>query len=431
MLKKMLMAMFLIAFSTAALMASGQGEVAESESKSNNDAFTISVSSWNLGDEPTGIIKAYKESFEKIYKEKYPNSTIEILNTPGDKYFDVLKAQMASNSAADVVQFQGMQTALFAQAGFLADLSEMEIVEKIGMLDAASYDGKVFGVPFDIGSHGVWYSKKIFEENNIAVPASWDEFLEVCEKIKGLGITPIAGGFKDNWVSNMTVDVFRPNDYGTADYELDIYNGSKSLSGPELVKTFTKLQQLVDKGYFGDDALSNGWDLQRHGFENGRSAMIIHGSYMAGLANLETADQGGMETGFFAIPNDTGASIMPVSVGMITGVNSKTEDLERAKDLVLAMNSAEAVVVRMKDAGMFPAINGIEIDYKETGNKEFLQVLGSTDTVNMNRFVPGSVIDLTGQIFTRMLAGQTFDAQWLKDLDATYLNDKSLVAPPQ
>lgn len=425
------MSIFLIAVSAAAVFASGQGETSESISKSDSDAFTITVSSWNLGDEPSGIIKAYKESFEKIYKEKYPNATIEVLNTPGDKYFDVLKAQMASNSAADVVQFQGMQTALFAQAGFLVNLSDMPIVEKIGMLDSVSYDGKIFGIPFDTGSSGVWYSKKIFEENNISVPASWDEFLHVCEKIKGLGITPIAGGFKDNWVSNMTVDVFRPNDYGTAGYELDIYNGLKKLSGPELVKTFTKLQQLIDNGYFGDDALSNGWDLQRHGFENGKSAMIIHGSYMAGLANLETADQGGMETGFFAIPNDIGEPRMPVSVGMITGVNSKTEDQERAKDLVLAMNSAEAVVVRMKDAGMFPAINGIEIDYKETGNKEFLQVLGSSETVNLNRFIPGSVSDLNGQIFTKMLSGQTFDAEWLKDLDSTYLNDKSLVAPPQ
>ncbi|MGL1891421.1 MAG: ABC transporter substrate-binding protein [Spirochaetaceae bacterium] len=431
MLKKMLMSMFLILLSASVIFASGQNETNETVIKSDSDNFTIKVSSWNLGDEPSGIIKSYKESFEKIYKEKYPNATIEIINTPGEKYFDVLKAQMASNSAADVVQYQGTETALFAQAGFLADLSDMSVVDNISVLEPVSYDGKVYGIPFDTGSWGVWYSKKIFKENNISVPVTWDEFLAACEKIKGLGITPIAGGFLDSWIANMTVSVFRPNDYGTVDYELDLYNGSKKIAGPEMEKTFRKLQIMIDNVYFGEDALSNGWDLQRNGFENGKSAMIIHGSYMAGLANIETADQGGMETGFFAIPNDTGKPLLGVGVGMITGVNSKTDDLERAKDLVAAMNSAEAIVVRMKDAGMFPAINGIEIDYKETGNKEFLQVLGSSETVSVNRFIPGSVTDLTGQIFTKMLSGQTFDPEWLNNLDSTYLNDKSLLAPPQ
>jgi len=434
MCKKLFFTVAAVLAITGTLLAAGQDEIGAVEADSNLDAFTISVSGWNLGDDPNGIITAYKDTFKAAYAETYPNATVEILNTPGETYFDVLKAQMASNSAADVVQFQTEQLALFAQAGFIADLSDMAITERITLKDPVMYDGKFYAVPFGLGAHGIWYSKALFTENNIAVPTTWDQFIEVCETFDTMGITPISGGFKDAWVAKMTAKEFLWNDYSSPDFELEVYNGTRKLAGSELEETFTKLQQLIDNEYFGKDALSNGWDLQRNGFENGKSAMIMHGPYMAGLAWLETMDEdglNGMETGFFSIPNDDGVPVISASLNTITGINAKTADIDRAKDLVDAMHTTEAVVVRMKDAGMFPAISGIEIDYKETGNKEFLQVLGNAETVNGGRYLPGSVQDAMGRFFTKMLAGFTFDPVWLTELDETYKNDKSLVAPPQ
>lgn len=413
----------------------GEEQASETDaSDSNNDeSFTITVASWNLADEPSGIIEAYRASFESIYKEKYPNATIEYHNTPGDKYFDVLKAQMASNSAADVVQFQTNELGLFAKADFILDLSEMALVDSMSgaPLDLSSYKGKIYGIPFDLSSHGVWYSKELFSEYGVEVPTTWDEFLSVCETFKSAGITPIAGGFKDAWVASMTMNMFLTNDYGSSDFELSVYDGSKKLAGPELEASFMKVQTLIDNGYFGDDALSNGWDLQRQGFEQGESAMIMHGSYMGGLANLETAEQGGMETGFFPVPNDNGAPVISVGIGTLTGVNASTEHPERAKDLIAAMYSVEASTVRMKDAGMFPALNGIEIDYPLTGDNEFLTAVGSNASVVGGRYIPGSVKDLLGQNFTKMLSGVPFEEGWLNELDTVYENDKSLVAPPE
>ncbi|MCD9021508.1 ABC transporter substrate-binding protein [Cohnella silvisoli] len=415
--------------------ASSSGTPAESgtaESK-NDEAFTITVSSWNLADEPLGIVKAYRETFEAIYKEKYPNAKIEYLNTPSDKYFDVLKAQMASASAADVVQLQWTQIPLFAKAGYLTDLSDMPFVASIdgSAKIQSTYKGAIYAAPFDISTNGVWYNRKLFADNNMTPPKSWDELLQIAETFKTQGITPFAGGFKDGWVAGMTVSVFTPNEYGSDSFELDVYNGKKKVNGPEIQAAFQKLQLLYEKGYFGPDALSNGWDLQRKLFEDGKAAMIIHGSYIAGLVNSEMKDKGGMETGFFALPHDKGGPVLSVGSGVLTAVNAKTKDVQRAKDLVTAMYDPKAQIVRDKDSGTFPAMKGIDIDYKEIGNKDFLQVVGSTKSVIAGRYLPPSTGDIFTKIFTKILAGKKFEPKWLDEVDRALEQDKALINPPE
>jgi len=402
-------------------------------SEQDTEAFTITVSSWNLADEPLGIIKAYREAFEKKYKEKYPNATIEYRNSPGEKYFDLLKAQMASASGADVIQFQTGHLPLFAKAGYLADLSDLPFVSQIdgAAKVQSSYGGKEYAIPFDINSNGVWYNRKLFGELGIAVPTTWDELLQAAETLKANGITPFAGGFKDAWVANMTVGVFQPNDYGSDSFELDVYNGTKKLNGPEIQASFNKLQSLVDRGYFGENALSNGWDLQRKDFEDGKAGMIIHGSYIGGLVNSEMKDKGGMETGFFAVPAESGETVLGIAVGTLTGVNAKTANLQRAKDLAMAMHDPEAIVIRDKDAGVFPALKGIDIDYAEIGNKDFLSVISSTKSLIHGQYMPTSISDIFGKIFTKMLSGKKFEASWLDEADAAFQRDKGLVAAPQ
>lgn len=403
------------------------------DAEKNNEAFTITVASWNLADEPLGIIKGYREAFEKAYKVKYPNATIEYKNTPGDKYFDLLKAQMASSSAADVVQFQSAQLPMFAKAGYIADLSDIPLASQIdgAPKTQSTYGGKIYAIPFDLNTNGVWYNRKLFADNNITVPKTWDELLQVADTFKAKGITPFASGFKDAWVASMTVGTFLPNDYGSDTFEKDVYTGAKKLNGPEVQATFNKLQQLVDKGFFGSGALSNGWDLQRKEFEDGKAAMIIHGSYIGGLVNSETKDKGGMETGFFALPNDKGDPVLSVTSGTLTGVNAKTKDLQRAKDLVAAMHDSEAVIIRDKDAGVFPAVKGITIDYKEQGNKDFLAVVGSAKSLIQGQYLPTSVSDTFSKMLTKMLAGKKFDASWLDEADKSFGRDKGLVAAPE
>ena len=49
-------------------------------------------------------------------------------------------------------------------------------------------EDKMYGVPFDLGIVGVWYSKALFQKAGIdAPPETWDELLDDVEKLKDAG----------------------------------------------------------------------------------------------------------------------------------------------------------------------------------------------------------------------------------------------------
>ena len=64
------------------------------------------------------------------------------------------------------------------------------------------YDGKQYGLPWDMGMMGVWYNKDLFSKAGItAPPATWDDFLADVEKLKASGVAPLAIAGKDKWPS--------------------------------------------------------------------------------------------------------------------------------------------------------------------------------------------------------------------------------------
>ena len=85
-------------------------------------------------------------------------------------------------------------------AKYTADLTDMVAAadyEKHAMpvlLDKAkSYtDGKLKVIPYQPYTSGVWYNKAMFEDAGIeAVPTTFDELLDVCEKLKASGVNPM------------------------------------------------------------------------------------------------------------------------------------------------------------------------------------------------------------------------------------------------
>ena len=45
-----------------------------------------------------------------------------------------------------------------------------------------SYDGDVYALPGISWFEGTYFNKELFEQNNIELPTTFDEYLDVCEK---------------------------------------------------------------------------------------------------------------------------------------------------------------------------------------------------------------------------------------------------------
>ena len=91
------------------------------------------------------------------------------------------------------------------KAGFLkditADVADVAPTMSPTAVNAFTIDGKVIGVPFEMGEVAFYYNKKLFEKAGVKAEdiKTWDDFLGAVKKIKAAGITPIVVGAGEKW----------------------------------------------------------------------------------------------------------------------------------------------------------------------------------------------------------------------------------------
>lgn len=157
--------------------------------------------------EDEGGTSSYEGEKLIIWTNLTADAQYEVLN----KQFTELADEMGIEVAVEKVAFNEMYEKLStaASSGEVPDIMHTnfggtaylyaaeniipmdDIIKDIGESDFSDAykkvltgsDGKIYGLP-DWAMHtSVWYRKDIFEENNIEVPTTWDEFLEVAEKL--------------------------------------------------------------------------------------------------------------------------------------------------------------------------------------------------------------------------------------------------------
>src|SRR5215210_690708 len=89
----------------------------------------------------------------------------------------------------DVVEVGNTQAATFTGAGAFSDLTgELEELGGSdllqGFVDAGSFEGKTYAVPYYAGSKYVFYRKDLFQKAGIEVPTTMDEFVQAAVDLK-------------------------------------------------------------------------------------------------------------------------------------------------------------------------------------------------------------------------------------------------------
>jgi len=167
-------------------------------------------------------------------------------------------------------------------------------------------DGRLYGVPFDIGMVGLWYNKALFADAGItAPPQTWAEYLEVVGRLKAAGITPIALAGGEKW----------PGHYYWAYLAMRI-GGIEALSRAAEDNNFTtpafigageRLAELVALEPFQEGFLGASYgepDGQAAAMGNGDAAMELMGQWAPAVQEEASGVEGGIGTdlGFFPFP---------------------------------------------------------------------------------------------------------------------------------
>ena len=146
----------------------------------------------------------YLDLLPELVHEKFPNITIEVEQLPTDQYKQTVRLKFASGEGPDLFTWWAKkQSEDLVNAGYVRDLSDFSELNKFNsdITSAYTFDDKVYGLPLGTSFLTTWYNKDMFKEVGYDnPPTNWDEFVDVCKKLKEAGHTPITCGDNSSYV---------------------------------------------------------------------------------------------------------------------------------------------------------------------------------------------------------------------------------------
>ncbi|WP_423834484.1 ABC transporter substrate-binding protein [Streptomyces manipurensis] len=140
----------------------------------------ITVWAW----EPT--LKKVAADFEK----KYPKVDVELINAgTGDRQYTALQNAVAAGSGApEVAQVEYYAVGQFAIGKALEELSPYGAAAHdqaftTGPSSAVRYGKGIYALPMDSGPMALFYNKKVFDRHGVAVPTTWDEYVDAARAL--------------------------------------------------------------------------------------------------------------------------------------------------------------------------------------------------------------------------------------------------------
>ncbi len=321
---------------------------------------TVTVWAW----EPT--LKTVAADFQK----KYPKVKINLVGErSGDKHYTALSnAVSAGKGVPDVAQVEYFALGQYALTKGLTELAPFgadKLADKYtpGPWNAVSEGDKVYGLPMDSGPMALFYNRKIFDKYKVAVPTTWDEYVEAARTLHKADpkvyITSDAGdaGFTTSMLWQA----------GSRPYQVDGTDVKIDFSGGAAKKYTDTWQQLLDEKLLAPIA---GWtDDWYKGLGDGTIATLATGAWMP--ANFVTG-----------VPNASGdwrAAPMPAwtkgdkasaeNGGSSLALPALGKNKELAYAFVEYANAGDGVQTRIRQ-GAFPATTA-ELQSEAFRNTEF------------------------------------------------------------
>lgn len=140
----------------------------------------------------------------------------------------------------------GRQAEELVQAGLMRDLSDVaeaegwqDVVHPSSLLDACTFDGKIYCAPVNIHSwQWLWLSHKAFEDAGIPVPGNWEEFVAAGPALQEAGKVPLAMG-QQSWQSSGAFNVLMVAIAGKETY-LKVYgeHDAEAAAGAQISRVF-------------------------------------------------------------------------------------------------------------------------------------------------------------------------------------------------
>ena len=149
-------------------------------------------------------VEAFEEIAERFNAE---HDSIHLTIDSPNEAMTILKTRFIREDYPDIVGIGGdINYSNFLDADLFMDISDFEGTGMVKQsyldmdkeLEFIPQEG-IYALPYAANAAGILYNKDMFQEHGWKIPETWNEFLDLCEKIKSSGIEPLYLGYKDTW----------------------------------------------------------------------------------------------------------------------------------------------------------------------------------------------------------------------------------------
>ncbi len=231
------------------------------------------------------------------FNHTHPGIVVRYEYVPLENLKRMLLVANASGDLPDVVMIDNPDNAAFAQAGILADITDLVARWEgkgrflAGPWRSTIYKGRQYGIPFDSNCLALFYDRGALDRAGVRVPETWEELRAAARKLTAPGRYGLA------------ISAF-PSEEGTFQFLpwlLSAGGDVDQVDSPAGVRALEFLRSLITDGSMSAEVI--GWtqfDAQKQ-FSSGRTAMMINGPW--NFRSLER-DSPKLAYGIAKVPRD-------------------------------------------------------------------------------------------------------------------------------
>ena len=289
--------------STSTGTETGSGTKAESGKNEGDKVVIRFFHRW-----PNDPKNSMFQELVKEYMAENPNVDIQMDSIINDQYKEKIRMVVSTDEIPDMFSsWSGTFAKEMIASGNVMELNQVYDEDKEwssqiagASVDGFTFDGTAYAIPWSQDGKVFYYNKKIFADNNLEIPKTWNEFIAVLDSLKAAGYeTPIVEGLSDNWavlhyLGTMNQRMLDP-EVLAKDYKAE----TGEFTDPAYVEVLKKWQQLTS--YMGETSVAIDHETARNTYFAAGKAPIMYLQF-AEIPMLEKVIPEDFEYGFFNFP---------------------------------------------------------------------------------------------------------------------------------
>jgi raffinose/stachyose/melibiose transport system substrate-binding protein len=361
------------------------GACGNSSSTKSDANAKQTINWWHIG--TNAPLSTLWPEMAKQYMAQHPNITLKLTAIENDSFKAKLSPAIQAGSPPDLFHSWGggyLQDQV--DAGMVKDLTKdtSDIIGDFSTAALSPYkiNGKMYGMPYDLGMVGFWYNKDLFAKANISSPpTTWGDFLNTVKQLKAAGMVPLGLSEGDKWPGHYYWAYLAIRTAG-----LDALQNaakSKNFNNPDLVAAGQHLKDLLDLKPFQNGFLAAKYSDstgQAGQMGNGKVAMELMGQWAPSVEASSAADKKGQgdKIAFFTFPAVEGGKGNAKDAfggggGFAVGKNAPSGTIDFVKFLVNAANERTLGA----SGAVLPVVKGTQDSVKDPMQQLVAKTLAS------------------------------------------------------